>query len=131
MSRKRPCWSSPSGPKTHSRPRRRSLELVPFFRPGVQSEAHLLQALGREREALERLTEASGKIESGIVLAHLAAVQIDLRHFNDARRSYERYAELSPLRDEETEKWLAARRADTAYFCGDFDQAREHATQGG
>lgn len=106
---------------------RRSLELVPFFRPGVQAEAHLLQQLGREREALDRLTEASTKLESGIVLAHLAALQIDLRHYQDARQSYERYADLSPLRDEETEKWLAARRADTAYYAGDFPAAAENA----
>jgi cellulose synthase operon protein C len=106
---------------------RKSLTLIPFFRPGVQAEAHLLQQLGREREALDRLTEASAKIESGIVVAHLAALQLDLRHFEDARGSYERYAELSPLRDEETEKWLAARRADTAYYCGDLPAARENA----
>src|SRR5262249_35252800 len=110
---------------------RRSLELAPFFRPGVQSEAHLLQQLGHEREALDRLTEAVTKIESGIVVAHLAALQIDLRHFADARRSYELYTELSPLRDEETEKWLAARRADTAYYCGDFVAARENALKAG
>ena len=110
---------------------RRSLELVPYFRPGVQSEAHLLQQLGRDREAIDRLTEAAARIESGIVVAHLAALQIDLRHFADARRSYERYAELSPLRDEETEKWLAARRADTAYYCGDLSAARQHAAAAG
>ncbi|HKB06190.1 MAG TPA: hypothetical protein VKD90_28600 [Gemmataceae bacterium] len=108
---------------------RRSLELVPDFRPGVQSEAHLLQQLGREAEALERLRDAGQRLESGIVVAHLAALQLDLRHYNDARRSYERYAELSPLRDEETEKWLAARRSDTAYFCGDLAAAREHAAK--
>lgn len=106
---------------------RRSLQLVPNFRPGLQAEAHLLQVLGREREALDRLAEASQRIESGIVVAHLAALQLDLRYFEDARRSYERYAELSPLRDEDTEKWLAARRADTAYYCGDAVTARENA----
>ena len=106
---------------------RRSLGLVPDFRPGVQSEAHLLQLLGRESEAMERLAAASERIESGIVVAHLAALQLDQRRYHDAKQSYERYAELSPLRDEETEKWLAARRADTAYYCGDFVAAREQA----
>src|SRR5262245_8099923 len=106
---------------------RRSLELVPYFRPGLQAEAHLLQVLGREPEAVERLADASERIESGIVVAHLAALQLDLRRFADARQSYERYAELSPLRDEDTEKWLAARRADTAYYCGDVGAARESA----
>ncbi len=106
---------------------RRALDLVPFFRPGVQAEAHLLQVLGREREAIDRLTEASSQIESGIVLAHLAALQMDFRHYHDARQSYERYAELSPLRDAETEKWLAARRADTAYFLGEYASVGEQA----
>jgi len=106
---------------------RRALDLVPFFRPGVQAEAHILQVLGREAEAVERLKEASTKLESGIVLAHLAALQMDFRQYHDARQSYEKYAELSPLRDDETEKWLAARRADTAYFLGDYSSVGEHA----
>ena len=47
---------------------RKSLTLVPDFRPGVQAEAHLLQVLGREREALDRLADVSTRIESGIVV---------------------------------------------------------------
>lgn len=106
---------------------RRSLELQPWFRPGVQAEAHLLQVLGREREAVDRLVEAMQHIESGIVAAHLAGIQMDLGHYCDARKSYERYAELSPLKEEEVVKWIAARRCDTAYFTGDLAAAREHA----
>lgn len=108
---------------------RRSLELHPWFRPGVQAEAHLLQILGREREALDRLTEAIPHLESGIVVAHLAGLQFDLRHFSDARKSYDRYAELSPLMEEEVEKWLAARRGDVAYFVGDRETAKEQAAK--
>ena len=108
---------------------RRALELVPDFRPGVQAEAHLLQILGREEEAVERLIDAGGRIERGIVVAHLAALQMELRRYSDAQATYERYAELSPLRDEETEKWLAARRADAAYYLGNQAQAREHAAK--
>ncbi len=106
---------------------RRSLELHPWFRPGVQAEAHLLQITGREREALDRLTEAMQHIESGIVAAHLAGIQMDFGLYHDARRSYERYAELSPLQEEEVVKWIEARRCDTAYFTGDIDGARRHA----
>lgn len=108
---------------------RRSLELQPWFRPGVQAEAHLLQLMGREREALERLTEAIEHIESSIVVAHLAGIQLDLGHYHDARRTYERYAELSPLMEDEVAKWLAARRCDTAYFTGDIATAREQAAK--
>ncbi|HEX3151383.1 MAG TPA: tetratricopeptide repeat protein [Gemmataceae bacterium] len=108
---------------------RQATALIPFFRPGVQAEAHLLQALGREHEALALLEEASVKIESSIVVAHLAALQFDLRLYADARRSYERYADLSPLRDADTEEWLAARRADVAYYLGELPTAREQAVK--
>ena len=112
---------------------RRSLSLVPYFRPGVQAESHLLQVLGREREALDKLLEAAEHIESAIVVAHLAGLQMDLHLYEDARRSYERYVELSPLlqrspiHERDLLKWVAARRSDTAYFCGDLQTAREQA----
>jgi cellulose synthase operon protein C len=106
---------------------RRSLELHPHFRPGIQAEAHLLQLLGREREAIDRLTQIIDHIESGIIVAHLAGIHLDLGHYSDARRYYQRYAELSPLMEEEVQKWLAARQSDTAYFCRDFLSAKEYA----
>jgi tetratricopeptide (TPR) repeat protein len=106
---------------------RRSLEIQPLFRPGVQSVAHLLTRLGQEREALDFLTHAESQLESGLVSAQLAAIQNDLGHYADARRTLERYTEFSPLLEEETAKWLAARRADTAYFLGEFSVAAEHA----
>src|SRR5439155_531295 len=98
---------------------RRSLELHAWFRPGVQAVAHVLLRLGRDREALDFLTEASTKLESGLVMAQLSAVQNDLGFHADAARSLDRYAELCPLMEKEAVKWLAARRADTAYKLGD------------
>ncbi len=98
---------------------RRSLEIHPWFRPGVQSVAHLLLRQGRDREALDFLTEADRNLESGLVSAQLAALQTDLGHFTDARRTLDRYAELSPLIEPEIAKWFAARRADSAYFLGE------------
>lgn len=106
---------------------RRSLELQPWFRPGVQSTAHMLLRLGRDGEALDLLTEANERIESGLVAAQLAAVQNDLGHHADARRTLDRYADLSPMMEPETQKWLAARWADTAYFLGETAAAAEHA----
>jgi tetratricopeptide (TPR) repeat protein len=106
---------------------RRSLELQSLFRPGIQSVAHILTRLGRDREALEFLIDADSRIESGLVSAQLAALQNDLGQHADARRTLDRYAELSPLMEPETAKWLAARRADTAYFLGEYAVAAEHA----
>lgn len=106
---------------------RRSLEIHPLFRPGVQSVAHLLTRMNREREALDFLTDAESQLESGLVSAQLAALQNDLGHHADARRTLERYAEFSPLLEPETAKWLAARKADTAYFLGEYAVAAEQA----
>jgi predicted Zn-dependent protease len=108
---------------------RRALELDPWFRPGVQSAAHVLMRLGRDREALDLLTEAGAHIESGLVAAQLAALQTELGHYDDARRTLDRYAELSPLLEPDLVKWLAARRADAAYFVGDYATAARHARE--
>ncbi len=83
--------------------------------------------MGRESEALDLLTEAAERIESGIVIAQIAAIQMDAGRYSEARQLYERYAELSPLMEDEVNKWLKARRADTAYFSGDLEAAKLHA----
>jgi predicted Zn-dependent protease len=110
---------------------RRSLELHPWFRPGVQATAHLLHRAGREADAIELLTEAVGHLESGVIAAQLAGLQLDVDRPGDARRSLERYAELSPLMEPEVAKWLAARRGDVAYLLGEFDEAARQARQVG
>src|SRR5262245_15037303 len=108
---------------------RRSLELHPWFRPGVQSVAHLLLRQGRDREALDFLVEADRNLESGLVAAQLAALQTDLGQYTDARRTLERYAELSPMMESDVAKWLSARRADSSYFLGDFIAAARFARE--
>ncbi len=106
---------------------RQSLELQPWFRPGVQAVGHLLIRKGRTEEACAFLTEAADHLESGLVLAQLAAVQLDLGRVADARRSVERYAELSPLLEPELRDWLAARRSDIAYLSGEMPEAEAQA----
>lgn len=108
---------------------RRALELHTWYRPAVQSVAHVLQILGREREALDLLIEADHQIENGPAVAQLAAWQTELSLHADAARSHERFAELSPLMEKDIAKWLAARRSDAAYYLGDFTKAAEHAKQ--
>ena len=106
---------------------RRALELQPWFRPAVQSVAHLLQRDGREAEAVEFLTEAAPHIDGGVVAAQLATLQYDLRRYADARRSLDRFEELSPLIEDEVCKWLNARRADVTYLLGEREIAATRA----
>ena len=108
---------------------RRALELRPWYRPGVQSAAHVLELLGRDREALDLLAEGADRLESTLILHQLAALQTELGHHADARRTYDRYAELAVMSEKEMADWLTARRADAAWFCGDRPAAAELARQ--
>ena len=108
---------------------RRALEMRRWYRPAVQAASHTLQLLDRDREALELLIEGAERIESGLILAQLATLQSELGRHHDARRSFERFAELSPLMEKELVEWMAARRSDTAYYCGDLAAAAEFARQ--
>ena len=102
-----------------------ALKLQPDFRPAIQSKAHLLQLMGRDREALEHLLELVPNLESGILQAHLASVQLDLGFHEDARKSYDRYFEMSPLMEKDVKKWIVGKQIDTAYFCLDLKAAQE------
>jgi tetratricopeptide (TPR) repeat protein len=94
---------------------RRSLDLQPWFRPAVQAVAHLLQKTGHDADAEEFLAGALPHLESGIVWAHRAALQLELGRPEAALESLSRYEDLSPLLDRDGRKWLAARRADALY----------------
>ena len=109
----------------------RSLSLHPWYRPAVDAAAHLLELLERDTEALELLQEASQRLECASIVTQLAHLQIELGLYTEARSSYERFAQLSPLLDKEGIRWLTARRSDAAYFCGDYAQAAEWAKQVG
>src|SRR5262245_10073303 len=110
---------------------RKAMELRPFFRPAVQSAAQLLLTLDRDAEALDLLTEAAQRLECAALVSQLAALQDELGRHEDARRSYDRFAELSPLMEEEVLQWLAARRSDILYDLGDWEGSRQQALQAG
>ncbi len=110
---------------------RRSLELHPWFRPGVQSAAHALVRMGKHAEAADLLAEADTHLESGLVVAQLAGLRNDLGRHSEAWASLDRYEELSPRMEKEVRSWLAARRADTAYRLGDTEKAATFAAATG
>ena len=108
-------------------PTRHALDIQPFYRPAIQSLAHLLTLLDRDEEALELLSEASQRIESNAIVSQLYALQLELKLYDAARKSLDRYVELSPLADKNTTKWIAAQRSEIAYREGDIDGAIHHA----
>jgi tetratricopeptide (TPR) repeat protein len=110
---------------------RQALALRPWYRPAVQSAAHVLGLLDRDAEAADLLADASSHLESGLIVAHLAGVQIELGRYEEARRNLDRYAALSPLLGREEARWLAARRSDVAYRMGDLAAAAAFAREAG
>lgn len=108
-----------------------ALEMRPWYRPAVQWKGHHLAQQNRDDEALEFLRRAGARLESGDVLAQLAALQTELQQFDEARQTYERLEAYYPLieRDKRMTSWLRARRADAAYYCGDLEEAARRAAE--
>ncbi len=110
---------------------REALKLRPFFRPGVQTAAHRLVQLRRDDEALQLLTEATTKLQSGEVWCQLAALQRELKDYQGAWNSLEQAQQLWPLAaaDGQHGKWLAGERCDLACLLQRYDEALELARQ--
>jgi tetratricopeptide (TPR) repeat protein len=106
---------------------RRALKLRPWYRPAVQWVAHFLVQKERDEEALQLLTEATQKLESGSVFGQLAVLQIELKRFAEASHSLDGFERLSPLLDKNQTYWLNARRCDLACHLGEYDKAIEFA----
>lgn len=104
-----------------------ALVVRPWYRPAIQTAAHLLVLLQREQEALKLLQEAATRIESGSIVGQLAQLQSDLEMHQEARANWELFVERMPLLDKDDEPWLNARRSDAAYHCGDYAAALEFA----
>ncbi|MGH9803064.1 MAG: hypothetical protein ACRD82_22090, partial [Blastocatellia bacterium] len=110
---------------------RRSLELRSFYRPAVQSLAHLFSLLDREEEAVALLEVAIRNLECPALLIQLAQLQVDTGDFQAARENFRQAIRMSPLMEKEMGEWLNGRLADLAYLCGDKDEAVELAEKAG
>lgn len=109
----------------------RALELRPWYVAGVQATAHYLLQVNRDEEALELLRQAAQRLECGDVVAHLASLETELGHFEEARAHFNEVERFLPLlaREKNRRKGLLAQRADAAYYCGDLEEAARLAAQ--
>ena len=129
----RACSSWPSGPDDALAAARRSLELHPWFRPGgAGGRAPACTGSAGTARRSSSSPRRSGTWRAGWWRPSSRRCRHDFGHHADAARSLDRYAELSPLMEPEVAKWLAARRADTAYLLGDYaSAARPRPARGG
>lgn len=110
---------------------RHSLKLRAFYRPAVQSLAHLLTILDREAEARALLEDAVKNLECLPLLIQLAQLQVDVGDFQAARQNFDRALKLSTLLEPEMREWLSGRLAEAVYLCGDKKEAAELFHQAG
>lgn len=111
---------------------RRSLELRPWFRPGVQAAAHVLVLLDRPDEALDLLAEAGRHLQAGSVHGQRAVALLhQQKRPVEALAALDEFERLSPLLEEGGRRWLAGLRSDAAYAAGDIEGAIRHARGGG
>jgi tetratricopeptide (TPR) repeat protein len=96
----------------------RALHPHPFHRPSVQTEAHLLQLLDRDAEAIELLLAANQHIQSGAVAVQCFALLIENRRWTEAEAALERYVELTPGMEKRVHNWVIGQRARVAYHRG-------------
>ncbi len=99
----------------------------PYYRPGVQKVAHLLQLLDRDQEALELLSGANIALQNGPLAAQFYSLLADLRQWAEAAAALERYAQLMPVAEAPARKWLQAQQARVACYLGQREVARSHA----
>ncbi len=108
---------------------RRALQKHPWYRPAVQWVAHFLVQKQRDDEAIDLMTQATQRLESGSLHAQLAMLLYELKRHDEAAKHLDAYERLSPLIDKNESQWLLARRCDLACRVGQFDKALELAKQ--
>ncbi len=102
---------------------RRSLELRPWYRPGVQAVVHTLQLLDRHEEALEFVREAEGHLENMHVTRQLLALQVELGQHEPALATLDRFLQLAPLIEPGEREWVRWQRVSLHCHRGDVEQA--------
>lgn len=96
-------------------------------RTTVSQLAHILSLLERYDEAIEVLNKAANELENFWIVRQLADLQTELGLHKEAQTSFDKMLELSPMREEELEKYLFAGMSDVAYMNGDLSKAIEFA----
>jgi cellulose synthase operon protein C len=104
-----------------------SLRQRPFYRPGVQAVAHVLQLLDRDGEALELLSQAAQKIENVALVQQLASLQMDRRMYAEAAANLDRCEELAPLMEPHVRTGILNQRIALACYRRDLEAVLRHA----
>jgi tetratricopeptide (TPR) repeat protein len=101
----------------------------PYYRVGTQTEAHLLQILDRDEEAIALLQNAERDLQNGPLVAQLYSLLSENGRWFEAAEALDRFVTLSPLKEPPMDKWLHLQRARVSYHQGKRAEAAHHARQ--
>ncbi len=103
------------------------LHTHPYYRPAVQTMAHLLQLLDRDDEAIALLREADSELQNGLLSGQLYGLLSENERWQEAEAALDRYVSLSPLMEKAIQKWVQAQRARLCYHLGRRQEASVYA----
>jgi cellulose synthase operon protein C len=106
-----------------------ALHPFPFYRPGVQIAAHLLQLLDRDEDAIQLLKQAGAVLQNGPVAGQLYGLLSNNGRWEEADAALSRFIEMSPLLELPLQKWVTSQRARIAYHLCKRDDAAKFARE--
>ncbi len=95
----------------------------PWYRPAVQSRAHLLTVLNRDDEAFEFLVEAARQIECPALYWQLAGIYYEREEYERVAWCLDQFEAMSPLLERSAGKAFYGLRSFLAYLSGDEEGA--------
>lgn len=95
----------------------------PWYRPAVQSRAHLLTVLNRDDEAFEFLVEAARRIECPALYWQLAGIYYEREEYERVAWCLDQFEAMSPLLERSAGKGFYGLRSSLAYLSGDDEGA--------
>lgn len=105
------------------------LHPFPYFRPGVQTRARLLQLLNRDDDAIRLLHEAGGVLKHASIAAQLYSLLSENERWAEAETALLQFVSLSPLLEPRGARWVTAQQARVAYRLGKRQIAADLARQ--
>lgn len=106
-------------------------QLRPWYRPAIQAQVHLLQLLGRDKEALTLMEDAQQHLQCAAIVQTYALALDEESRTAEIPAALERVAELQPLASTSQLRWRAARRCDASHRLGKDDHALAAAREAG
>lgn len=106
---------------------REALALRPWYRPAVQTLAHLLAVASKEDEAIALLQDGGTRLESYAIPAQLLGLQLELKRYRESLEALDAVERLVILPEKPLPQWIAANRSEIHYFLGDIPASIEYA----